>query len=317
MDLKYLEIVTKFVRLRDNAKKIYIFLLIFTISFHISFCQQTDSSWNKFEIIPQGQDNFTVYKIRSNIFLIRERACFEDINCYLFIGEDKVLLFDTGLGLGNIKELILNLTELPIVVLNSHSHYDHIGGNYLFDSIVGVNTDFSNINDEGMTHEALLSFYKNAYSWSNNYVSCMPPNYFIHPFIKDKFVNDKDKIELGELTLEIIRTPGHTPDGLCLFDKRDSILFSGDLIYKGALFLHLPESDFTEFTNSIEKLSTIAHTIKYVMPAHGSVELEASCISILDENIHEIIDRKISFTETNGVRFYNFSYFKFLIKDLN
>jgi hypothetical protein len=84
-------------------KILSLFFSAFTFNLQISFCQQPDTSWEKFKIIAQWQDNFTVYRIRSNIFLIRERACFEDINCYLFVGKNKVLLFDTGLGLGNIK----------------------------------------------------------------------------------------------------------------------------------------------------------------------------------------------------------------------
>ncbi len=307
----------KFVGQRDKTKRICLFLLMFTINFHISFCQQQDLNWIKFEINPQGQDNFTIYKIRPDIFLVRERACFEDVNCYLFIGKDKALLFDTGLGFGNIKEVVMGLTKLPIIVLNSHTHYDHIGGNYLFDSIIGINTDFSKNNTKGMTHEAIYSFYKQAYTFSSSLLPCIPSDYFIFPFLANKFMDTNEKIELGELTLEIIKTPGHTPDGICLFDKKDSLLFSGDIINKGALFLHLSESDFNDFFISIEKLTTIRQFIKFVMPSHGSIELESSCISILDENIHEIIDGKISFTVINGVRFYNFHYYKFLIKDLN
>jgi glyoxylase-like metal-dependent hydrolase (beta-lactamase superfamily II) len=300
-------------RLRDTAKILY-FLLPFTLNLQISFCQQADTSWNKFEIVARWQDNFTVYKIHSNIFLIRERACFEDINCYLFVGKNKVLLFDTGLGLGNIKEVITGITKLPIVVLNSHTHYDHIGGNYLFDSIVGLSTSYSKANSKGMSNDALLSFYKQAYTFSNSLLPCISTDYFIHPFLVNRFVNDREKIELGELTLEILKTPGHSPDGICLFDKVDSLLFSGDIINKGTLFLHLPESDFNDFSNSVEKLSAMVPHIKYVMPAHGSVELEASCILMLKENIQEIKDGKKSIVITNGIRFYDFPFFRFLIK---
>jgi glyoxylase-like metal-dependent hydrolase (beta-lactamase superfamily II) len=314
MDLKNLETADMFVGLSNTSQKTCLFLLIVTINLHISFCQQPDPSWDKFEIIPQWQENFSVYKIRFNIFLIRERACFEDINCYLFVGKDKALLFDTGLGLGNIKELITGFIKLPIIVLNSHTHYDHISGNYLFDSIVGLSTDYSKANTKGMSHETLLSFYKQAYIFSNSLLSCISPDYFIHPFLVNGFVNDGEKIELGELTLEIIKTPGHSPDGICLFDKADSLLFSGDIINKGTLFLHLPESDFNDFSNSIEKLRTIDHFIKYIMPAHGSVELESSYISGLVENIQEIKSGKKSFTVTNGVRFYNFPFFNILVK---
>lgn len=76
-----------------------------------------------------------------------------------------------------------------------------------------------------MSYEALFSFYKQAYTFSNSLLPCISSDYYIHPFWVNRFVNDKEKIELGGLTLEIIRTPGHTPDGICLFDKADSLLF--------------------------------------------------------------------------------------------
>ena len=314
MDYRYLKMTNRFVGLRYGAKINWAFLLVFAFNFQISYCSQPNDCWDRFEIIPQKQENFTVYKIRPHIFLIRDISCFEDINCYLIIGKDRCLLFDTGLGLGNIKEVVIGLTKLPIVVLNSHTHYDHIGGNYLFDSIIGIESRYSNANRKGMSHETLLSFYKRAYIYSNSLLSCIPNNYIINPFSVSQFFHDNDTIDLGGLTLEIITTPGHTPDGVCLLDKKDSLLFSGDIINKGTLFLHLTESDFQVFSSSIAKINSQRQFFKYIMPGHGCTELEESCILELEDNIQKIKDGKVSFIVTNGVNFYNFSFFKYLVK---
>ncbi len=291
-----------------------LFLLLFIFNIQTSFCQQPDSSLGKAELIPQRQKNFTVYKIRPQIYLIRESACFEEVNCYLFVGKEKCLLFDSGLGIGNIKEVIDSLTHLPMIVINSHTHYDHINGNYLFGAVAGLNNDYSKKNATGLTHEALLAFYKQAYLPSGDVVSCIPADYFIRPFVINKFIADKDKIKLGGITLEIITTPGHTPDGICLILRKDSLLFSGDLVYKGTLFLHLPESNFDNFSNAIVKLNAVIPSVKNIMPAHGDINLEVSCVSKLAENIREIKDGKASFTERNGIRLFNFTFFKILLK---
>ncbi|MBS1575879.1 MAG: MBL fold metallo-hydrolase, partial [Bacteroidetes bacterium] len=132
-------------------------LLTFTLITSTLFAQKSDSSLAKYAIIPQPQTNFTVYKIRPHIFLIRESACFEEVNCYLFVGKEKSLLFDSGLGIGNIKEVVSGITNLPVLVLNSHTHYDHINGNHLFDSIAGLNNDYSKINAKGLSHDAFIS----------------------------------------------------------------------------------------------------------------------------------------------------------------
>lgn len=301
-------------RLVKADKMPWFLLLSFIFNLSTLFAQESDSSLNKYPIIPQPQPNFTVYKIRPHIFLIRESACFEEVNCYLIVGKEKCLLFDSGLGIGNIKDVVAGITNLPVLVLNSHTHYDHINGNHLFDSIAGLNNDYSKINAKGLSHDAFISFYKLAYLPSVSTISCIPADYSIHPFSVTRFVKDNDKIELGGITLEVLNTPGHTPDGICLLDRKDSLLFSGDILYKGTLFLHLPESDFTDFTNSITRLNTITASIKNIMPAHGPVDLEASSVPRLAEKAMEIKNGKAAFTDVNGVRLYNFTFFKFLIK---
>lgn len=75
---------------------------------------------------------FTVKKIYPNIWGIGEFHHSEKVISYLFVGKTKALLFDSGTGIKNIALEIKKITNLPIVVANSHSHYDHIGGNHLF-----------------------------------------------------------------------------------------------------------------------------------------------------------------------------------------
>lgn len=79
---------------------------------------------------------FTVKKIFPNIWGFGEFDHDEKVISYLFVGETKALLFDTGMGIGNIASEIKKITKLPIIVVNSHSHYDHIGGNHLFSKVL-------------------------------------------------------------------------------------------------------------------------------------------------------------------------------------
>ena len=88
--------------------------------------------WSTFEHIDQDQDWFDVYRIADGIFAIYESGQFEEVISFLVTGDDRALLFDTGLGIGDMTRVVEQLTDLEIVVLNSHTHYDHIGGNYQF-----------------------------------------------------------------------------------------------------------------------------------------------------------------------------------------
>ena len=78
---------------------------------------------------------FTVERIDAQTFAISEYRHWEETHCYLLCGQDKSALIDTGLGVSNIQCVVDRLTTLPVTVLTTHVHWDHIGGHGLFDRI--------------------------------------------------------------------------------------------------------------------------------------------------------------------------------------
>ena len=54
---------------------------------------------------------------------------------YLIIGTERALLIDTGIGIGNIRSVVETMTHLPYDVVNTHHHYDHVGGNGRFSMV--------------------------------------------------------------------------------------------------------------------------------------------------------------------------------------
>src|SRR5499425_259394 len=97
---------------------------------------------------------FEVYKVAPGTFAIYEPHQFEETISYLIIGAKQALLFDTGLGVGNIKAVVARLTSRPVVVLNSHTHNDHVGGNWQFPFIFGMETTFTRANARGSREDA-------------------------------------------------------------------------------------------------------------------------------------------------------------------
>ena len=81
------------------------------------------------------KDWFTVEKIDNSTFAISEYKHWEETHCYLLCGNEKAILIDTGLGVANIKKIVDSLTKLPIMVVTTHIHWDHIGGHKFFDNI--------------------------------------------------------------------------------------------------------------------------------------------------------------------------------------
>jgi glyoxylase-like metal-dependent hydrolase (beta-lactamase superfamily II) len=78
---------------------------------------------------------FTTENIDFETYAISEYGHWERVHSYLLIGKEQALLIDTGLGIGNIKSAAKTLTDLPIKVITTHAHWDHIGGHHLFQDI--------------------------------------------------------------------------------------------------------------------------------------------------------------------------------------
>ena len=86
---------------------------------------------------------FTVETMDSATFAISEYGHWTQIHSYLFVGNERAALIDTGLGIANIKEIVLQLTQLPVLVITTHVHADHIGGHSLFTEIAVHENDKS------------------------------------------------------------------------------------------------------------------------------------------------------------------------------
>ena len=78
---------------------------------------------------------FTTEIIDKDTFVISEYKHWEETHCYLLCGTEKAVLIDTGLGAANIKKVVDSLTSLPVIVITTHIHWDHIGGHKYFNTI--------------------------------------------------------------------------------------------------------------------------------------------------------------------------------------
>ena len=84
---------------------------------------------------------FEVYRVAAGTFALLEPSHYEEVISYLILGSDRAVLFDTGMGIGDIQAEAQRLTGLPVIVVNSHCHYDHIGDNYRYGEIWAFDND--------------------------------------------------------------------------------------------------------------------------------------------------------------------------------
>jgi glyoxylase-like metal-dependent hydrolase (beta-lactamase superfamily II) len=115
-----------------------------------------------------------------------------------------------------------------------------------------------------------------------------PDSYSIHAFQITEFVKEGYRIDLGGRILEVVLTPGHTPDSLCLLDRKNGLLFSGDTFYAGPIYLVTPAGDLGAYAKSVEKLAKLAATLELLLPAHNEPFADPSYLKKLSVAVRQI-----------------------------
>lgn len=272
------------------------------------------ASWSRFERVASGQPWFEVYRVRESIFAIYEPGHFEEVISYLILGSERAVLFDTGLGIGDIESLASELTDLPVMVINSHSHYDHIGGNHAFEEVLGAQTDYSDARQAGLAHEAVAAFVADGWLAPPVPVWFDTAAYRIHPFRRSGSLIDGQTVSLGDRELHVVITPGHSPDSLCLYDPTQRVLFTGDTFYPAPLYTHVDGSDFDAYRASAKRLAALAPGIDRLMPGHNETDLSPEYLARMHAAFEQIAAGEGVFEVTDGVREYPFEGFSILTR---
>ncbi len=272
-------------------------------------------AWSEFRRVEQSQDWFEVYEIRSDIFAIYEPGQFEEVISYLIVGSDRALLFDTGLGIGDMRRLTEELTDLDVAVLNSHTHYDHVGGNHAFATVYGTGLEYTKENARGRPREEVAEFVGDGWIWKELPDGFSIDDYSSLAFTVTDTVEDGQVISLGNVELEVLLTPGHAPDALCLLDRDRRLLFTGDTFYPATLYAHLPGSTFRDYEQTAERLASLAEGVDLVLPAHNEPTMPSSELVALRNAFAAIQEEGTPFVLTDGHREYDFGSFSILVSD--
>jgi glyoxylase-like metal-dependent hydrolase (beta-lactamase superfamily II) len=212
---------------------------------------------------------FEVYRVTPQTLAIYEPHQSEETIGYLILGRERALLFDTGMGIGDLKALVAKLTKVPVVVMNSHTHDDHVGNNWQFDTVYGMDTAFTRESAKGSKADAQAEIAPGEVCGKLP-VRFDRATYATRPWKIAKWMHDGDRIELGGRTLEILATPGHTPDAICLFDRANGLLFTGDTFYPGTVWIYRPETDLAAYGKSVRRLAALEPEVKLVLGAHNA-----------------------------------------------
>ena len=117
------------------------------------WCESAASAASGLERVDSGSDWFQAYAVAPGVFAISEPRQYEGVTSFLIVGTRRALLFDTGLGVTRIGEVVRGLTDRPVTVLNSHTHFDHAGGNGEFADIRNLDSPYSRASARGEVPE--------------------------------------------------------------------------------------------------------------------------------------------------------------------
>jgi glyoxylase-like metal-dependent hydrolase (beta-lactamase superfamily II) len=224
--------------------------------------------YKSLERVNSGDPWFEVYKPAPGVLAIYEPHQWEETISYLIIGEKRALLFDTGMGISDIEKVTAELTRLPITVLNSHTHPDHVGGNWEFDDVEGMDTDYTRANAKG-SREAAQQEIAQGHICGSLPPRFDPKQYVTRPWKIKSYIHDGSQIKLGGRTIEVLAIPGHTPDSIALLDRANGLLFTGDTYYPATIYLEGAGTDLDAYGASVKRLAALAPKLKLALGAHN------------------------------------------------
>lgn len=215
-------------------------------------------------------DWFTIDQIDADTYIISEYRHWEETHCYLINGSKRSLLIDTGLGICNIYDQVVKLTDKPVTAVATHIHWDHIGGHKYFPDFYAHREELDWLNGKfPLSIETIRSMVIDRCDLPENYdVS----TYTLFQGKPTRNLKDHDEIDLGGRVIEVLHAPGHSPGHLCFWEKKRGYLFTGDLVYKDTLFAYYPSTDPNAYLDSLEKVAALP--VKRVFPAHHSLDIQ-------------------------------------------
>jgi glyoxylase-like metal-dependent hydrolase (beta-lactamase superfamily II) len=278
------------------------------------WCQQLPRpQYKTLERVLPDESWFEIYRIRPGVFAIYEPKQFEEVISYLILGDRRALLFDTGLGVGKISAVVTRLTPLPVIVVNSHTHFDHVGGNAEFRDIWNRDLSYTRKNMHGQTN-----VYSRDALAPERLCGPLPQgtdtrSFSIRQWKSTHALRDRERLDLGGRVLEVLFTPGHTPDSVSLLDRRNGLLFTGDTFYLGPIYLFVPETGLATYTRSVARLAALEPKIQLLLPSHNVPVAEPIFLSRLAAAVRQVNQGKAKAQVTAGRREYVFDGFSLLL----
>lgn len=191
------------------------------------------------------------------------------VRFFVLAGSRRAAVIDTGMSVENAKDIAASLTDQPLMLINTHADMDHTSGNNAFETAHMHPAEYVNYFKGGAKHPTPTPLW------------------------------DGEIIDLGGRTLRVITQPGHTPGSIALLDQERRVLYAGDSIQDGRIFMFGPMRNLVAYRQSLEKIMRLAERFDLIYPCHASLPLTNEIIPRLMEGADRILRGEATFTLTS------------------
>jgi len=151
-------------------------------------------------------------------------------------GRDRDLIIDTGMGLRPLVEEVARLGERPITAIMTHSHFDHSAGLHQFHDRCGHPVEADIIAHPDAANTVADTGYVRAETFTAlPYAGFSHEHFEVKPAPLTRLLDEGDVVDLGDRVFRVFHLPGHSPGSIALYEEATGLLFSGDVVYDGAL----------------------------------------------------------------------------------
>ncbi|MDX8525583.1 MBL fold metallo-hydrolase [Mesorhizobium sp. MSK_1335] len=200
----------------------------------------------------EAPDWYETIRLGDDVTLIHEPWIKPFFRCNIWHvrGRDRDLLFDSGLGHFSLRRNVPLVTERKLTCVASHTHFDHIGCHHEFPDRC-VHSAEAAILADPRNEWTVADRYANEEMFDGPPAGWDTARYRILPAPAGRLLEHGDVIDLGDRAFEVIHTPGHSPGGIALYERKTGILLSGDIIYDGPLIDDVYHSNIDDYVGTL------------------------------------------------------------------
>lgn len=257
------------------------------------------------------QEWFEVWEVDSGVFVIQEPLHAENVKSYLVTGTQRAVVIDTGMGVGDFSAVVRDLTSLPVMVVNSHAHWDHVGANWQFDEIAIHRLEAGAL-ASGRPNGDIRSKFGPGMLLGPLPAGTSIETVAVKPSAVTSLLEGGEWIGLGGRQLEVIHAPGHSPGGIVLVDRDARIMFSTDVVYAGAIYAQFGDSSLQDYVTSLKRLEAISVGMRALYPSHGATPVDPKIVPKMREAMEFVRDGRFPQSVSDGVEIHQFDGFSIL-----